>query len=609
MSFHRRNVKGKVWRRPQRGVEDGSSSLVKNASRYKWDSSKSTNGSTFGLPTTSKQPSFPKNRVWVANKTTNSVGEVGQLQTDKKAESEKNENGPIRLATTNRVWTASGAKSNNLKVDRRKEGVPPAINANHRNPVTADVTARQRVLKKATTNRVWTANSEKIQTEKDHGKPDKKPDKVKAQGKPRRTSTEYKTAYALKRRRPTSQKLILSGPKLMSPKLVSPKLVSRFKLVKKPSGGRVPVSGGFDRRRLSGSSLRTVKKTKHKIVRVRKRAPFLRTSSVMRFKLIRVKPVEDRLDSSNELNVVKKIGRHKLIRVRKASGGKFFGSRYRLFKKELAGKGRESVTKRPADGIVVKTRFKLVKRDGEKNASAHLRFAANHVLKRSLSLVRTARLKKQQGKILAKRYCMFYNRFGKCKKEDKCPYIHDPDKVAVCTRFLRGTCEKTDGSCPFSHDPNRDKMPVCSFFLRGCCDNDKCPYSHVRVSETAAVCDDFVRGFCPAGSQCTKKHVLECPDFAAKGECPNGKKCKLVHRRKRKRDDVDALMSTSKRRRKSSSVRTPAVFKRRRIIDGASAVLASRSSSSLKEISKDGDSQQTRPGEIGRSIKPSFLEH
>eukprot|EP00118_Oscarella_pearsei_P012998 m.99433 g.99433 ORF g.99433 m.99433 type:complete len:72 (+) comp37067_c0_seq16:1637-1852(+) len=46
---------------------------------------------------------------------------------------------------------------------------------------------------------------------------------------------------------------------------------------------------------------------------------------------------------------------------------------------------------------------------------------------------------------------------GKCKKEDKCPYIHDPDKVAVCTRFLRGTCEKTDGSCPFSHDPNRDK--------------------------------------------------------------------------------------------------------------------------------------------------------
>jgi hypothetical protein len=34
----------------------------------------------------------------------------------------------------------------------------------------------------------------------------------------------------------------------------------------------------------------------------------------------------------------------------------------------------------------------------------------------------------------SKQYCMFYNKFGRCNKRDKgvCPYIHDPEKVAVC---------------------------------------------------------------------------------------------------------------------------------------------------------------------------------
>lgn len=34
---------------------------------------------------------------------------------------------------------------------------------------------------------------------------------------------------------------------------------------------------------------------------------------------------------------------------------------------------------------------------------------------------------------------MYYNRFGRCNHGQHCPYIHDPDKVAVCTR------------CPPSH--------------------------------------------------------------------------------------------------------------------------------------------------------------
>lgn len=35
-------------------------------------------------------------------------------------------------------------------------------------------------------------------------------------------------------------------------------------------------------------------------------------------------------------------------------------------------------------------------------------------------------------------YCVFFNRFGRCSKKDQgeCPYIHDPKRIAVCTRFV-----------------------------------------------------------------------------------------------------------------------------------------------------------------------------
>lgn len=29
---------------------------------------------------------------------------------------------------------------------------------------------------------------------------------------------------------------------------------------------------------------------------------------------------------------------------------------------------------------------------------------------------------------------MYYNRFGRCNRGERCPYVHDPEKVAVCTR-------------------------------------------------------------------------------------------------------------------------------------------------------------------------------
>ncbi|XP_036377265.1 zinc finger CCCH domain-containing protein 3 [Megalops cyprinoides] len=159
------------------------------------------------------------------------------------------------------------------------------------------------------------------------------------------------------------------------------------------------------------------------------------------------------------------------------------------------------------------------------------RWAPSRAVQRSLAIVRHARQRKQQNR----QYCMYYNRFGKCNRGQDCPYIHDPDKVAVCTRFLRGTCKQTDGTCPFSHKVSKEKMPVCSYFLKGVCSNSSCPYSHVYVSRTAAVCQDFVRGYCPQGEKCKKKHTLLCPDFSSTGTCPRGSKCKLQHRQRAKR--------------------------------------------------------------------------
>ncbi|XP_039110052.1 zinc finger CCCH domain-containing protein 3 [Hyaena hyaena] len=154
------------------------------------------------------------------------------------------------------------------------------------------------------------------------------------------------------------------------------------------------------------------------------------------------------------------------------------------------------------------------------------RSLASRAVQRSLAVVRQARQRRRK----QQEYCMYYNRFGRCNRGERCPYIHDPDKVAVCTRFLRGTCKKTDGTCPFSHHVSKEKMPVCSYFLKGICSNSNCPYSHVYVSRKAEVCTDFLKGYCPLGAKCKKKHTLLCPDFSRRGACPRGAQCQLLHR-------------------------------------------------------------------------------
>ncbi|CAF2109866.1 unnamed protein product [Brassica napus] len=151
------------------------------------------------------------------------------------------------------------------------------------------------------------------------------------------------------------------------------------------------------------------------------------------------------------------------------------------------------------------------------------RALANEKVRWSLHNVRLRSAKKK------KKYCQFFTRFGKCSKDDgKCPYVHDPSKIAVCTKFLNGLC--ANETCKLTHKvviPAR--MPDCSYFLQGLCNNDACPYRHVHVNPSAAICDGFLKGYCSDGDECRKKHSYTCPVFEATGSCSQGSKCKLHH--------------------------------------------------------------------------------
>ncbi|XP_057490495.1 zinc finger CCCH domain-containing protein 7-like isoform X1 [Actinidia eriantha] len=131
-----------------------------------------------------------------------------------------------------------------------------------------------------------------------------------------------------------------------------------------------------------------------------------------------------------------------------------------------------------------------------------------------------------------RKYCQFFTRFGKCNKDDgKCPYIHDPSKIAICTKFLKGSC--SDPKCKLTHKVIPERMQDCSYFLQGLCTNESCPYRHVNVNPNASICDGFLRGYCADGNECRKKHSYICPTFEENGICTQGSKCKLHHPKNR----------------------------------------------------------------------------
>jgi len=156
----------------------------------------------------------------------------------------------------------------------------------------------------------------------------------------------------------------------------------------------------------------------------------------------------------------------------------------------------------------------------------------------------------------SKQYCMFYNKFGKCTKKEtgSCPFLHDQEKVAVCRRFLQGSCIKE--KCLLSHKVAPEKMPACKYFLEGVCSKEDCPYLHVKVSAKAEICQAFLKGYCSNGSDCKKRHVMACPEFDRTGSCSRvAGKCPFPHVTKSapegKTSDTTKRIPPAKPKRKS----------------------------------------------------------
>ncbi|GJQ08771.1 hypothetical protein GpartN1_g562.t1 [Galdieria partita] len=124
--------------------------------------------------------------------------------------------------------------------------------------------------------------------------------------------------------------------------------------------------------------------------------------------------------------------------------------------------------------------------------------------------------------------CFFYTRFGFCT-DKHCRFVHDPEKVFVCRRFISGSCQ--DPSCKLLHTREKNRMPVCLKFLSGLCGKNSCPFVHVNIGKNAEICEDFVfRGFCIQGQLCWRLHTWDCIEFWKTGQCSDLEKCPLRHK-------------------------------------------------------------------------------
>ncbi|WVF67259.1 hypothetical protein IAT40_002007 [Kwoniella sp. CBS 6097] len=140
-------------------------------------------------------------------------------------------------------------------------------------------------------------------------------------------------------------------------------------------------------------------------------------------------------------------------------------------------------------------------------------------------------LKKTGSPVKSQQLCRYFTKTGRCNFGLTCPHIHDPARVSICPRYLRGTCT-LGTSCPLSHTPSAHNTPSClRFQATSTCSVPNCPYPHVKVSPDAPVCEAFAKGgWCPKESgECEELHVWECPEFRSKGTCPKGGKCGLRH--------------------------------------------------------------------------------
>ncbi|WWD19779.1 hypothetical protein CI109_104243 [Kwoniella shandongensis] len=128
--------------------------------------------------------------------------------------------------------------------------------------------------------------------------------------------------------------------------------------------------------------------------------------------------------------------------------------------------------------------------------------------------------------------CRYFTKTGRCNFGLTCPNKHDPSRVAICARSLRGQCELGPSACPLSHTPSPHNTPSCvRFQATSTCSKPNCLYPHVKVSDDAPVCQAFARdGWCDreAGT-CPDLHVWECQEYREKGTCSRKGKCGLRH--------------------------------------------------------------------------------
>lgn len=171
---------------------------------------------------------------------------------------------------------------------------------------------------------------------------------------------------------------------------------------------------------------------------------------------------------------------------------------------------------------------------GSRFSSSHLAFLCALDRRRSTSLVATLQrlVSSASGPHRALAQSIHHWQPGRCKRAATCPFQHDPTRLAICSKFLRGNCPHTAATCAVSHSPSPNNTPSCQHFQRtGECRNGQaCLYPHVRVADDAPVCEDFaVEGWCDLGDACGERHAWECREFNETGQCKRGARCGLLH--------------------------------------------------------------------------------
>lgn len=90
----------------------------------------------------------------------------------------------------------------------------------------------------------------------------------------------------------------------------------------------------------------------------------------------------------------------------------------------------------------------------------------NLPIKRKLAVRKTSLKPSARLKVSKIKYCPVYCHKGQCPRRGRgCPYVHDPTKRAVCTKWLLGRCE-LGKTCPLQHQRKPELMPACVHFLQ-----------------------------------------------------------------------------------------------------------------------------------------------